>query len=112
MHENKTPENHVSQPINIADVSRSVFFQSEKFYHKIWVNGDDHWYFKCQKITKEETLYPDAFGVGLYISPGGGVAQIYLSDYQCKFEGWEEITKDEFTAKTKDYISRAVSDFS
>ena len=93
-----------------TSVSGSVFFETGKYYHKIWVNGDDHRYFKCDRIVNPNHVHKDAFGTGLYISPGTSCAQIYLSDYQCKFEGWEEISKEEFILKTKDYVSRAVNE--
>ena len=33
----------------LASVSGSVFFETGKYYHKIWVNGDEHRYFKCDR---------------------------------------------------------------
>ena len=98
-----------AQSLQMA-VSGSVFFETGKYYHKIWVNGNDHRYFKCDRIVNPNHVHKDAYGTGLYVSPGTSCAQIYLSDYQCKFEGWEEISKEEFILKTKDYVSRAVNE--
>ena len=104
-----------AKPLDKTTVSRSVFFEENKYYHKFGVNGDDNHYFKCQKVNTEgcsSWLYPDAFGVELYISPGKGNAKIILGYGYPVLKDWKEISKEEFLLKTKNYISRAVSEFS
>ena len=88
------------------------FFQIDKYYHKIAGQFNDHYYFKCQKLVNEDTTLPDAVGVELYVSPGGGVARIVLSSHQVSFKDWEEISKDEFLSKTEKFTNRVASDFS
>ncbi|MGC3979053.1 MAG: hypothetical protein QM751_13005 [Paludibacteraceae bacterium] len=99
------------------NISTIVFFEEGKYYHKIGVNGDDDIYFKCQNVNTEgcsSLLYPDAFGVELYISPGRRCAQfkINLSYGFPSFKGWKEISREEFLSVTKEYVNRVVKDFS
>lgn len=113
----ETENKDLTPPLRQTDVSRSVFFEEGKYYHKIGVNGDDDIYFKCQKVNTEgcsSVLYPDAFGVELYISPGRGSAQfkINLGYGFPSFKEWTEISQDEFLLQTKEYVSRVVADFS
>ena len=91
-----------AKPLDKTTVSRSVFFEENKYYHKFGVNGDDNHYFKCQKVNTEgcsSWLYPDAFGVELYISPGKGNAKIILLYGYPVFKDWKEIKITEFSQK-------------
>lgn len=102
-----TKKSNTSQPCTINSVSCSVFFAEDKYYHKheSWDKGE--YFFKCENLHKGT----DAFGMELYISPGKEMYRI-TDTAQFIYEGWEEITREDFIEKTKKYVSRAVESFS
>lgn len=92
----------------LPDVSGSVFFAKDKYYHKNESgNVGGEYFFKCESLHKGV----DAYGIKLYISPGKKLYRI-IDTAEFIYDGWKEITKTEFIAKTKKYISRAVESFS